>query len=426
MNKQYLKKIRDLLPESIKILFGTYFRNRIIKNHIYLKTLSNLKNSDKNSPQINNILEHAYNTVPYYNNLIRKRNEKLNIEDFQIINKEIICENFENFISNTNENYYEAYTGGSTGKPLKLYLDYNHVFFENAFIDYFRSKIGYNYKTDKIATFRGVEFGEKISKINPSHNELILSPFKLNSDTIHVYLKNIDKFKPSFINGYLSAIYVFTKMLKDNNLKLLNPIKGIFLISESINENQRNFIESFFKVKSITFYGHTERCVIAEEINRNEYKFHNLYGLTELIPDEEFEGAYRIVSTGLFNKKMPLIRYMTDDICYPLENGLFKIIGKRKSTEGIYGRNGEFFSQAAFNIHSNAMKNVIQYQFHQKIQGKVELHIIPSKNYNETDKENILTEINKKMKGIVEFEIIVKDKLKLSIRGKFNIIISEL
>ena len=68
-------------------------------------------------------------------------------------------------------------------------------------------------------------------------------------------------------------------------------------------------------MKSITFYGHSERCVIAEEMTQNRYKFDPYYGYTEQIHNEN--NNYSIVGTGFLNYIMPFIRYKTDDICTP-------------------------------------------------------------------------------------------------------------
>ena len=132
------------------------------------------------------------------------------------------------------------------------------------------------------------------------------------------------------------------------------------MISENIDIAQRDFLENYFKVKSLTFYGHSERCIIAEEILPNEYAFDPYYGYTETV--ENGDGSSFMVGTGFLNKTMPLIRYKTDDRVIQYDK-LYRIDGSRKSTMGLFGINGEFFSQAAFNIHNEILNNVNNISF---------------------------------------------------------------
>lgn len=440
MNKNFLKNIRDLMPEPLKYLTASLFRNRLIKNKEYCRYSELLSDREKLSEEaikefqfneLKNILKYSYKFVPYYTELFDEvgfcpQNMK-SFEEIQIIpflTKELLRLNFDKLISTENipGGHYVAITGGSTGEPLKVLLDYDCVFKENAFVNYFRRKLDYQSK-DRIVTFRGIEFGDRLWKLNPMQNELIFSPFKLSSITLQTYVEKINQFKPGYLNGYLSTLYYFAKLLSDKKLKLKYPIKGIFLISENIDKEQRQFVENFFQVKTSSFYGHSERCIIAEEIEPNEYLFDPYYGFTELIPNND--STYIISGTGFLNKTMPLIRYKTDDVCFP-SGKRFIIDGSRKSTMGLYGINDEFFTHAAFNFHSEIFKNVTSYQFVQKQKGKVDLLLIVNQNYNDDDLKLIKKEIDKKTKGVIDFNILVKDKLILTKRGKFNLFISQI
>jgi phenylacetate-CoA ligase len=440
MNKYILKKFRDNIPEFLKYLTASFFRNKLITNNIYIEYFNLLQNRDQLSElmikeyqfvKLKHILIYANDNVPYYSKLFKQvgfyPQGMKSIDEMKVIpflTKEIIRENFNDLISTkkVSGGHYVATTGGSTGEPLKVLLDYDCVFKENAFVNYYRSKFGYHIN-DKLATFRGIEFENKFWKFNPMQNELIFSPFKLSQKTLLIYLNKINNYKPQFLNGYLSTIYLFAKLLHDNNQNLSHPIKGIFLISEHINIEQRDFVEYFFQVKTSTFYGHSERCIIAEEYSPNLYDFDPYYGLTELLTTNN--NYFEIIGTGFLNKTMPLIRYKTDDLCLK-SNNLFTIVGSRKSNIGMYGYNGEFISQASFNFHSEIFNNVVNYQFLQKHEGKVNLLLVVNKRFTINEIPLILNEINKKTKGVIDFEIQVVDKLILSKRGKFKMFISVL
>ncbi|HYM94477.1 MAG TPA: hypothetical protein VET23_10085, partial [Chitinophagaceae bacterium] len=372
MNKSFQKSIRDNMPEYLKYITAPLFRNRLIRDKNFTKyynllqdreSLSSEKIIEYQFDQLKHILIYSYQNVPYYQELFNKISfDPFKFSHFEemskipFLDKEIIRNNFEKLISGKRikSGSYIATTGGSTGEPLKVLLDYNSVFKENAFIYYFRKKLGYKFE-DKLVTFRGVEFGEKLWKYNPMYNELIVSPFRLSKLTLSDYITKINDFNPQYINGYLSSIYFFAKLLSEHPIPIKIKLKGIFLISENIDAKQREFVENFFNVKSVTFYGHSERCIIAEEKIPNHYFFDPYYGFTEQVKIEDAQ--YSIVGTGFLNFTMPLIRYKTDDICTPY-NEYFSIDGSRKSSTGLYGKNGEYFGHAAFNFHSDIFRNV--------------------------------------------------------------------
>lgn len=440
MKIDYLKIIRDNLPGSLNYILGPLIRNRLLNNSEYLRYQNLLimrENLSREEIQLiqfdklKKILIHSYNYVPYYTelfNLVGFNPTKMkSVDEIQIIpflTKELILKNFDKLISTKkqSENYYIATTGGSMGEPLKILLDYKSVFRENAFVYHFRKRIGYQIK-DRLATFRGVEFGKKNWKYNPIQNELLLSPFKLSSKTITSYVLQINKFKPSFLNGYLSSLYYFAKLLSENNLKLNFEIRGIFLISENIDKEQRAFLETFFHVPSSTFYGHSERCIIAEEIVPNEYVFDPYYGYTEAI--ENTDSSHSIVGTGLLNEIMPLIRYKTDDNCFAL-NQRFGIQSLRSSTIGLYGNNMEFFTHSSLNFHENFSENIIRHQYIQTQKGKAELLLIVNNKFKLEEIALIRKELDSKMKNVIEFDIKIVDQLILSGRGKYKMIISNL
>lgn len=441
MNRHFLKSIRDNIPEPLKYVTAPFFRNRLIKNKDFCKyyhllesreVLSSERIKEYQLSQLKHILIHSYQNVPYYQELFNKISfDPFKFSSFEemakipFLSKELIRENFDRLIS-TKEvegGYYSSTTSGSTGEPLKLLLDYNSFFKENAFVYYFRKKLGYQFK-DRLVTFRGIESGKKFWRYNPINNETIFSPFKLSRLTIEFYIKKINEIKPSYFNGYFSSIYYFAKLLSESNIKLKFRIKGIFLISENINDVERLFVESFFNVKSLTFYGHTERCVIAQEIMHNEYLFDPYYGFTEQIQIND--NFFEIIGTGFLNKTMPLIRYRTEDICQTANDGTVSIIGRRNVNDYLIGVNDEKVFNSSLHFLSDILINVIKYQFIQNRKGKAVLLIVPNKDFTTSEVAFIKKEIEKKVIGVIDFEIKVVNEVILSPSGKFQMFISNI
>lgn len=440
VDKQFLKNIRDNIPEPVKYLIAPIFRNKLLRNKDFKHYYNLLTERERLSKEeileyqfrrLKEILIHAQKNVPYYSELFKKAGfnadkftdfEQIKVVPF--LSREIINKNFNKLISvkRVNNGFYQGSTGGSSGVPLSFLLDYDSIFKENAFIYYYRKKLGYTFK-DKCATFRVPDYSNPVWELNPMHNELVLSPFMLSNAVINKYAGRIESYDPQYFNGYLSAIWFFTRLLHENKIKLKLNLKGIFLISENMDREQRAFVEDFYNVKSMSFYGHSERCVIAEELSNDKYVFDPYYGYTEKLLVEGDKKL--IVGTGFLNYTMPFIRYKTDDICIK-ENDHYKIEGKRTSAIGLIGINNEFLSSTIFDLENPVFKNVLNYQFIQHHKGKADLNIIVNSNFKSSDLELCKKEIDNYTRGIIKIEIKVVEKLILSPRGKYQMYISSL
>jgi phenylacetate-CoA ligase len=441
MNKRFLKRLRDNMPESLKYVTGNFLRNKLLQNDIFRNYYGLLQQRETMSPesikeyQLNElraILIHSFENVPYYTELFKSINfnpEKVNsFEDINVIpylTKDIIRRNFENLksVKRIKGGSFSTTTSGSTGEPLKVFLDFNSFFSETAFIYYYRKKLGYLFE-DKVVTFRGIGFGDKLYSLNPVNNETIFSPFKLSAETLDVYRKKINEIKPAYFNGYISAIYYFAKLLSDKGQSLEFQLKGIFLTSENINGPERLFVESFFKVKTITFYGHTERCVIAQEFKQGEYMFDPFYGYTENLNLND--DVYEIIGTGFLSRTMPLIRYQTNDICRLAANNMISISGRRDINDYMVGINDEKITHPALHILSDILVNVTNYQFIQEKKGQAVLLIVPNKDFHLSEIPHIKNSIERNMKGVIEFEIKIVDKMILSPGGKYQMFINDI
>lgn len=346
------------------------------------------------------------------------------IEKIPVLTREIILKNHDKLKSTDKikNGYYIGSTGGSTGFPMKFLLDYDSIFKENAFIYYYRKKLGYDF-SDRIVTFRQSEIVSNLWRFNPMYNEMMFYPVKISRNTIANYVKKLNEYKPVYLNGYLSAIWYFARLIKEFQIKLTIKLKGIFLISENIDDQQRKFVEQFFNVKTSTFYGHSERSVIAEEIIPGRYRFDPYYGYTEYIKDKCEN--YIIIGTGFLNHTMPLIRYQTDDTCYR-DGPYFSIEGKRSSTIGLYGHNNEFIGVTSLELDDQAFSKILTYQFIQNKAGEADLLIIVNKDFEMSEFPMIMKMINRLTKGFLDINIRIVDNLILSPRGKYQPIISNI
>ena len=297
------------------------------------------------------------------------------------------------------------------------------AFFHSIILEY-----GYKNRMRK-ASFRGGEFPGRFSyfRENPIHNELCFSPFHLSKKTVSKYVERLKREKIEFLHCYPSAIVNLMGLMKVGGYSLDRPLKAIFLISENFTQSQANELERFFSCKVMSFYGHSERLIIAPSYGvTTNYRVDQRYGFFELIGKDgeaittnTVEGE--MVGTSFDNYAMPLIRYRTGDYTsfVDIDNQVVSGVAGRWGQDVLLGLNHEEVTLTALNIHSDVFSNVTNYQFFQKHKGKVTIRVLPGVGFSPECEQAILKAHQVKVNGVITFSIEKVDRLKTSVRGKY-------
>lgn len=236
-------------------------------------------------------------------------------------------------------------TGGTSGQPLKFYLDRNAFAREWAHMHHIWEKVGYHRTALKL-TLRGKDHGEKPVIYNPVHNELSVNAYSPRSEVSEFLMKEKMTSSIRYIHGYPSAIYEFCKHLHQSQPKLLqrlrSTVKSIMYGSEFPSPNYRDFVTECLGSPGISWYGHSEMAMLASEQKPGNFIYEPMmtYGFVEAIPNED--GAMRLIATSLHNHVSPFIRYDTGDLVEPIdieEKSGVSILHSFKIAEG---RSGEF------------------------------------------------------------------------------------
>ncbi len=364
--------------------------------------------------RIQKIANYSYSNIQFYKDWYKKNafNPKdlkifSDIMNIPIITKSILNEYNIEKRSAIRRGRYKVNTGGSSGTPFSFYIEPSSMGHEWAHMHYIWAQ--FNYKpSDLKIVFGGRSDINGVVEYDVLRNHFavnIYADYKNISEKLKIILR---KHKIKYLHGYPSSIYDFAMYCKneDEELKLLlsKNLIGAFLGSEYPQSHYRTLIENTFGIKTISWYGHTERCVLAfEKEEKFVYEPFLSYGYAEAISTES-ENDSQLISTSYYNYASPLIRYNTEDVIsnlkyedeilkkYKIENGrtgefVIDKTGKKINLTGlIFGRHHELFNYAKF------------IQVRQIETGKIEIHFVSNDILIENaskyfDKENLEMDI---------------------------------
>lgn len=268
------------------------------------------------------ILEHCKKYVPFYSQYLCSVNTNIIKPDdlctiLPIITKADILANADQFVSNdpTIRNALKtANTSGSSGTPLTVkYTDesrrINYRVYSAALKEF-----GCSYRS-KSTTFAG-RILYKNPKNRPDRYDFFnrtqyVSSYFISEETISSYVDALNRWQPEFIDTYPSAIVELLKLAKNLNLQFTFRPKIVLTSSENLSTEARAFIEDTLKTRVLDHYGCTEMAINAFSTGD---KYYANPRLAVLEMQHVFDDHYEVVTTGLLNFGMPLLRYKIGDL----------------------------------------------------------------------------------------------------------------
>lgn len=326
----------------------------------------------------------------------------------------------------------ECVTGGSSGRPVRFYLDRGRSPVEYAFVHEAWARASFT-PGETRAVFRGVDIaGPSHMHEEPALGELRCSVFHLSDPVMAGYLAAIRRRGIAFLHGYPSALSIFAAYVLRAHGPLAQ-IRGVLPASERIPAPFRSTIERAFPEATLApFYGLSEKVAFATEVpgSPDIYAFSPLYGLAELvdaegIPVTEPGRRGRLVATGLLFPGMPLIRYETGDEAELVEaatraNGRqlrIRHILPRHGQDYLVGRSGILVPLSGMLQVDEEILGIGEFQFVQMEPGRVILRIVP-RGGSVPDFTGYLLRANRKAAGELEVTLEIVDHIPTTIRGK--------
>ena len=285
---------------------------------------------------LSNILSHAIQTVPYYNEHpdIKAMGANLNWNKIPILTREKLQQNTERLLRTappkSHGRAYEFRSSGSTGRPVKAFSsDYAQMFWR-AFTA--RDHIWSNRNmSGKIATIKYHD-PEKLrypgahqSGWGPSTNALGYAGqlIALNScEAVEKQYQWLCENQPDYLLTYPSNLQELAALHKKNGKQL--HLKGISTLGENLSSETRVLARETFRCRVSDMYSSQEVGYIALQCPKHDhYHIQQESCMVEILDDNNQPcppGTMgRVVVTTLQNYIMPLIRYEIGDYAVPGE-----------------------------------------------------------------------------------------------------------
>lgn len=321
------------------------------------------------------IVTHAYDNVPFYRSHYDEHGfhpsqltSFADISRIPIVNKEVLQRCPIEQRSHVEPGRYLVNTGGSSGQPLSFYILPSSMGHEWAHMHHIWASLGYRQNDLKLA-FSGRSTGTQAVRYDALRHHFAINTYAQWTDVASDLKRVLRRHAVRYLHGYPSAISDFASYCQSHDeeltLVLRSALKGAFLGSEFPAPAYRDRIHAVFGCPSVSWYGHTERAVLAWEAeNHFEYRPFQSYGYAEV--NDSHDNDQTLVATSYYNTASPLIRYDTEDGIEALEIqddilSSFKVTGGRQGdyaidlegkriplTALVFGRHHRVFEYARF------------------------------------------------------------------------------
>lgn len=399
-----------------RLIRGAYrsisFQPTKLREKFYKQIISAKENQD--NYYLESLLNHASLNVSYYRNICSSfKNSKLDIQNWLVLDKGIIRENFEQLKSDKIE-YSQSFlnsSGGSTGQPITIIQDRNFKEWRIATqLFYYRQFLGIEIERISHVILWGTEniYGDAKSNI-VKYNVLkylqsttFLNSFRMTLEDLHNYVDIINNKKPILIKGYAGSLYQLAKFARNNNLYIHHP-QVIYSSAETLRPFMRNLIEEVFDCKVYDFYGSREVGPIAGECSRGKMHIFSFNNYVEVVNknNETVQAGEegKILVTTLHNYSMPLIRYNIGDTailgkscdCGSSLPTLERVTGRVK--EHFVTRKGTLIDGGYFTRQFYFRDWVDEFQVLQKDFSTIEIFYVPKGEVVKTEQDDISNKI---------------------------------
>lgn len=327
-------------------------------------------------------------------------------------------------------------TGGSSGEPLRFLIGSDRSATEYGYLIASWERAGYRFGLP-MAVLRGQLVRPGRDGFRHHYDPLLrrhfYSTFHMSAHDMRRYVEHIATLGPCYLLAYPSSATTLARFLVAERIPPPANVRGILAGSENVYPEDRAVVESAFGTRFFSWYGHSEKLVLAAECEGStDYHVWPTYGYFELLDREGHAVTTlgepgEIVGSGFINKVMPFLRYRTGDYavfagnmcsaCGRQQTLLSRIDG-RWPQGNLTAKDGSPISMTAFNVHDDTFEATRGYQFFQSEPGKAVLLVVPAETFANAHRERIVARVNARLQGQVFVTLELCNELQLTPAGK--------
>jgi phenylacetate-CoA ligase len=385
------------------------------------------------------VLHRAATRVPHYRDLWaerRRRGDRAtweSIENWPVLEKETLRQQAARFVADDCDprRMLEDHTSGTTGKPLRLWCSRRTVREWYALFEA-RSRRWYGVRRgDRWAILGGQLVTPAHSRRPPfwvwnrALNQLYMSSYHLAPDLIPYYLEALERHQITYLLGYTSSLNALaqqTLRLGRRGLKMRVAITN----AEPALAYQREAISAAFQCPVRETYGMAEIAAAAGECEHGTLHWWPEAGWTE----RDQDGA--LISTGLLNADMPLIRYRVGDRIAPPREESHCACGRGLPAAGsIEGRTDDVLYTAdgreigRLDTVFKADLPLVEVQIIQESLDRVRVLYVPAPGFASRSASDLIRRVQERLGGM-EVELEEVSAVPRSPNGKFRSVLSRL
>lgn len=266
------------------------------------------------------VLDRAATRVPYYREQWNERRWNGDpaswelLEQWPILEKESLRRNARALVADDCDirQLVHDHTSGTSGKSLDLWFRRETVRQWYALAEA-RWKRWYGVSSEDRWGILGGQLITPIAQARPPFwvwnaalRQLYLSSYHLSLDFIPSYLDAIARHRLTYLLGYTSSLYSLAREMLRSKVRDLK-LKVVITNAEPVYDYQRQAISEAFQCPVRETYGMAETVAAASECEAGRLHLWPEAGWIETTATSD------LISTGLLNADMPLVRYRAGD-----------------------------------------------------------------------------------------------------------------
>jgi phenylacetate-CoA ligase len=268
-------------------------------------------------------------------------------------------------------------------------------------------------------------------RYNRRWRQVYFSSYHISRVTAGDYIAALRRYQPQWLTGYGSAIALLAECALEAGATPL-PMRAVIVSGDTLLPGMRRSIEKFFTCHCFDSYGQCEAVSMAMECRAGRLHVVPAAGIWEILREDGSTcrpgEVGEIVSTGLLNDVMPLIRYRLGDYAAWAEEQSCSCDNPHPIITRLEGRVDDYLVAAdgrRFGRLSTAMKQsptIHSAQLAQDRPGHAYLLVRPGSGYDRRDAVAVRADVLGRI-GRFDLEIVELAEIPKTPQGKFRLVV---